>query len=557
MIYYVINVVTYLDAKGSPQKVLPGTSVDSADTVRYQQIVSAGGVLWSAVIPQILAAANLAAKAKRNGADEFALQSIMQGGVNQVTSQGDRSGEPVFVAAGPTVQKGKVLLATSGGVRLGDAAGWLVSTVICGIALIAADAGAYTANASTGTLPPDVTGLTPYGVSTAVGFDANGNLVRAIDTTCVPGAYVGDADPSGNFVFGIRKTPLCSDYALVVWAQPTWDIDAQNPLASDLNTGLAGFPLKTATEQHRRVGPIHEINNDPPSTTPKVKMRILSPLQADDVLTIRLLVRPSSVTFTGNNKVPYMGAGTPALVAGGAYTIASVRAHNNTVGNGAAWGINVGGSLAAHRILGRIAIKTNAVVNPLYPQAWWIAKDNDDGAGMVRVSYPTFLDSTDVVNGSNGGTFTGGDTFQLYDLPVIPRLHVECVNAAFAINLRRLRASAGYTTGTGAFTAVECTFDSSAWTGVFPTRRIVNMEGSSFGDRRRRPTTRSVCSSTRRYFLQASPSSRTTRCSRAAIRSSRRAEFASTPTHAGSRSSIRRATAGRYGPVICWSSREA
>lgn len=358
----------------------------------------------------------------------------------------------------PDVALGRVVVAVTDAVRLADTSGLAVNPVPCGIALVAGTAGQRIGVAVAGVVQAAITGL-GVGVASAVGCNASGQLVRAADATCVPGFYVGDCDTTGILTIGIRLTPSVTDYQKLVWTQPTWDIDPV--LGNDRNTGLLGQPIKTAAEQHRRVGSTHEIDFDPTSSTPKVKMTIRSSLLANDVLTIRLLVRPSASLFPGNDKIPYMVEGIPAPV-GGTNTITSVRSFNHA-GN-VTWGINTGSSMATHVRLGRIAIQTNLVT--AYPQAWWLAKDNDDGLGMVRVSYPTYISASDYVNGTNSGTFLVNDTFQLYDLPVVPRMHIEVLNNGFAFNMRRLRISAGFTHGAGSPTAVECAFDGFAWDGT-------------------------------------------------------------------------------------------
>lgn len=383
-----------------------------------------------------------------------------------------------FVIGATAAQIGYVGVSVSGGVQVADPTGLAVNPGPLGVFVTAGTTGQLVDVQTSGLILVGSTGL-GAGVATPVGADATGRLVRADDPTCVPGFYVGDCDQAGNLTIRVRYTPVITDYAARVWAQPTWDIDPIN--GNDRNTGLLGQPIQTAAEQHRRVGPMHELNFDPSSTTPKVKMYIRSSLLTSDCLTIRTLIRPGSVTFSGNNRMPYQIEGTLQPVTNGAGTITSVRAFNNTgvpAATGTPWGLQTTlDSLAAHRIKGRIMIQTNNVVDPLYPQAWWIAKDNDDGSGTVRVSYPTFLAASDLANGSNGGTFAVNDTFQLYDLPNIPRTFIENNNPNFTLLMRRLRFGGGYPLITGAMNPVECSFDNFFMNGPFTNPMNCQMSG--------------------------------------------------------------------------------
>lgn len=381
-----------------------------------------------------------------------------------------------FLMGATAAQVGYVAVSVPGGVSVAVAAILTVNIAPLGIFVTAGTTGQLVDVQTSGLVLAGLTGL-GSGVSMAVGVDATGRLVRASDPTCLPGFYVGDCDQDGNLTIQIRFTPVITDYALLVWTQPEWDIDPIN--GDDRNTGRVGQPIKTAAEQHRRVGPLHEINYDPTSTTPKVKMYIRSSLQSDDCLTIRVLVRPMNVTFAGNNQIPYRiegSLGTP-LASG---TITNVRAFDNTTGNGTPWGIQTDlGSMAAHVALGRLVVRTNNNADPNFPQTWWMAKDEGT---WQRTSYPTNVSASDLYNGVNSGTFTIGDTFSVYALPTIPRLVFESENVNIGVLFNRIRVSAGFVQGSGSPTFVESTFDNYYWTGKFSNVTNCQVGGiASFG----------------------------------------------------------------------------
>lgn len=360
--------------------------------------------------------------------------------------------------SGAAAQVGYAALSVTGGVVVADTTGLTLNTIPCGIFVTAGSVGLIVDVQVTGIVPAGQTGL-GVGVATAVGVDPTGKLVRADDVTCQPGFYVGDCDAEGNLTIQIRYTPLISDYAQRVWAQTVWDID---PIAgNDRNTGLLGQPIQTAAEQHRRVGPTHEINYEPISTTPKVTMYIRSSLLTNDVLTIRALVRPTNTTFGGNNVMPYhvIGSlGTP--VASG--TVTNVRAWDHA--NNVTWGIQTDlGSMTPYVGLGKLVVRTNNNADPNFPQTWWMAKDEGT---WQRTSFPTFMSSGDLYNGSNGGNYNIGDTFSIYDLPVIPRLHYEVTNINVPVIFNRIRVGGGFVQGIGSPVFVESAFDNYYWQGA-------------------------------------------------------------------------------------------
>lgn len=362
------------------------------------------------------------------------------------------------IAAGtPDIATGRVVVAVVDAIRLADSNGLSTNPLPVGVALTSGIAGQQIKVAIAGIVQATITGL-GAGAACPVGINSSGQLVRATDTSLVPGFYVGDTDSNGVLTIRIRATPSITDYQLLVWTQPTWDIDPIN--GDDRNTGLLGQPLRTAAEQHRRVGPLHEINYQPYSTTPKVTMYIRSSLLADDVLTLRVLVRPGSASFGGNDVIPYRvvgSLGTP--VASG--TVTNVRAFDHA--NNVTWGIQTSlGSMASHVALGRLVVRTNNNSDPNFPQTWWMAKDEGT---WQRTSFPTNMSSSDLYNGTNGGSYNIGDTFSIYDLPVIPRMHYEVFNFAVPILINRVRVSAGFVQGSGSPTFVESAFDNYYYQG--------------------------------------------------------------------------------------------
>lgn len=248
----------------------------------------------------------------------------------------------------------------------------------------------------------------------------------------------------------------------LAWSQPVWDIDPIN--GNDNNTGLLGQPLKTAAEQHRRVGPIHEITGTMSTRTPIVTMHIRSSLPSTDTLTVKLMVKPPASSFQGNDKTPYQIFGSlPTPAASG--TVTSVRSFDQA--NNITWGFASSlGNMATHVRAGRIAIRTN-IVDSNTPLAWWLAK-NEDGS-TARISYPTYFNPNDIVNAqtSPSPTFQAGDTFSLYDLPTVPSATIEAQGfAQFPIIARHINFGPGnpQTLGNTAFT--ECSFNGNGFAGA-------------------------------------------------------------------------------------------
>lgn len=92
MLHYLINTTQIVDRSGSAQKFLPGTGIDDASDQRYGMIVAAGGVFWPASSPEVALAAARCSRARKVGADELELETIMQAALNSLGSDGVWSG---------------------------------------------------------------------------------------------------------------------------------------------------------------------------------------------------------------------------------------------------------------------------------------------------------------------------------------------------------------------------------------------------------------------------------------------------------------------------------
>ncbi len=94
--FILLNSIVFAGRTG-PTWISAGSTINSA-TQDTTKITAAGGVLWPSADPQIAAAAVAAVKAKKNGADDVALNFIMQAGVNNVAKQQEQIGSAVLVA---------------------------------------------------------------------------------------------------------------------------------------------------------------------------------------------------------------------------------------------------------------------------------------------------------------------------------------------------------------------------------------------------------------------------------------------------------------------------